>query len=165
MAVRHWFDLCCDVFKSIGLTSCPNEACPFYGTILPNHPPIYVGLFVDDIIYFSKDPLVEQYFEQTLQQDLEVKFMGQADWYLEMRLKWGQDEDGNPTCFVSQDIYIQHIIANMKLTTANTNPSTMKTYCSSLLVDFIPQQEYSESEQHELTKLYQSFVGMLNWYA
>ena len=164
MAARHWFDLCCEVFQSIGLTSCPNEPCIFYGTILPNHPPIYVGLFVDDIIYFSKDPSVEHHFEKTLQQHLEVKFMGQADWYLGMRLDWGKDNNGNPTCFLSQDAYVQHIVNTMKLSQANTNVK-MTPYRSGFPIDSIPHQEYSENDQKKLTKLYQSFVGMLNWLA
>ena len=164
MAARHWYDLCHDVFVSIGLTSCPNEPCIFHGNILPNHPPLYIGLYVDDIIYFSSDTLVEQAFETELRKHLDVKFLGQADWYLGMRLDWSTDTEGNPTCFVSQDAYIQHIITTMKLHSANTN-SNMTPYRSGYPIDTIPQHNYSEEDQKKLTKLYQSFVGMLNWLA
>ena len=38
----------------------------FYGKLFDNKRPIYVGLYVDDIIYYSKDPTVESHFEKEI---------------------------------------------------------------------------------------------------
>jgi len=51
----------------MGLRSSPkNSPCLFVGTIIPGKPPIYVGIHVDDIIYFSADDDVERKFESLL---------------------------------------------------------------------------------------------------
>ena len=45
---------------SINLSACRNAPCIFHGNPLPNKPPLYVGVYMDDFIYFSTDPDVEQ---------------------------------------------------------------------------------------------------------
>eukprot|EP00957_Ditylum_brightwellii_P119326 9103295-Ditylum_brightwellii.AAC.1 len=47
-------------FKAIGLQSCPNAPCLFHGELLPGHPPIYVGLYVDNFVYFLPSPEVKK---------------------------------------------------------------------------------------------------------
>jgi hypothetical protein len=34
----------------------------FHGILIPGKPPIHVAIYVDDIIFFSADDAVEQYF-------------------------------------------------------------------------------------------------------
>jgi Reverse transcriptase (RNA-dependent DNA polymerase). len=63
---RHWYETAKQALTTIGLKSCPNAPCIFSGPILPDKPPLYVGIYVDDFIYFSSDPEVEQTFETIL---------------------------------------------------------------------------------------------------
>jgi hypothetical protein len=44
--------------KSNGLKKFRESPCLFVGTLIEGEPPIYVGIYVDDIIYFSASDLV-----------------------------------------------------------------------------------------------------------
>jgi hypothetical protein len=49
--------------------------------LVPGEPPIYVGIYVDDIIYFSASDLVEKKFEEKLSSIGTVDFMGQVSLF------------------------------------------------------------------------------------
>jgi hypothetical protein len=63
---RHWYQTASQALTLLNLHPCPNAPCIFTGQILPNKAPIYVGIYVDDFIYFSQDPEVEKAFETML---------------------------------------------------------------------------------------------------
>ena len=58
---HHWYQNLRATFLVIGLKK-KNPQCIFSGSIIPGHPPIYVGLYVDDFIYFSASELVKTEF-------------------------------------------------------------------------------------------------------
>lgn len=60
---RHWFDRANEILQDIGLSPCPHSPCLFHGTLIPGKPKLYLGIYVDDFVYFSKDPEVEKLFE------------------------------------------------------------------------------------------------------
>ncbi|MFN9980541.1 MAG: hypothetical protein ACK53Y_11525, partial [bacterium] len=66
----------------MGLTSSPTSPCLFMGTLIDGEPPIYVGIYVDDIIYFSTSATVEQRFETLLSKLGQVDFMGTVSLFL-----------------------------------------------------------------------------------
>ena len=43
---------------------------------IEGQPPIYVGLYVNNIIYYSKSNKVEEWFEENLKSHVKVDFMG-----------------------------------------------------------------------------------------
>ena len=49
----HWYDLASKIFQDIELSPCPNSSCLFSGTIDKSEAKIYVGLYVDDFLYFG----------------------------------------------------------------------------------------------------------------
>ena len=57
---RHFYDLAVRILTSIGMTQHPYSPCIFFGTPIPGKPPLYLGLYVDDFIYFSEDDEVEK---------------------------------------------------------------------------------------------------------
>lgn len=65
-SARHWFDRATQILQSIGLQPCKHSPCLFKGTIIPNKPPLYLGLYVDDLIYFLTDDEAEKSFETKL---------------------------------------------------------------------------------------------------
>jgi hypothetical protein len=65
-APNLWFEKLSSHLKSMGLRSSANSPCLFFGTIFEGKAPIYVGIYVDDIIYFSQDDEVEWEFEKRL---------------------------------------------------------------------------------------------------
>jgi hypothetical protein len=46
----------------MGLQSSDNSPCLFMGTLIDGEAPIYVGIYVNDIIYFSSSDKVERKF-------------------------------------------------------------------------------------------------------
>jgi len=46
----------------MGLKASDHSPCLFTGVLIPGEPPIYVGIYVDDIIYFSASDNVEKHF-------------------------------------------------------------------------------------------------------
>ncbi len=64
--------------KSMGLKASDHCPCLFTGVLIPGEPPIYIGIYVDDIIYFSASDHVECKFEESLSTIGSVDFMGQV---------------------------------------------------------------------------------------
>lgn len=64
------------------------QKCLFYGTVIPGQPPVYVGIYVDDIIYFSPSDAVEQKFEEGLSTIGSVDYMGQVSLFLGTEFSW-----------------------------------------------------------------------------
>ncbi len=52
------------------------------GTIIEGEPPIYVGIYVDDIIFFSSSDAVERQFKSLLSTIGSVDLMGQVSHFL-----------------------------------------------------------------------------------
>lgn len=68
---------------SLGLRPCANAPCIFHGTIIPREPPLYLGLvFVDDFVYFSANPAVEQKFEEQFSKSYKIDFQGKVSHFL-----------------------------------------------------------------------------------
>jgi hypothetical protein len=66
----------------MGLQSSPNSPCLFVGTLIPGEAPIYVGIYVDDIIYFSPSAVTKRKFEELLSTLGSIDFMGQVTHFL-----------------------------------------------------------------------------------
>ena len=56
---RHWFRALAEALNKVGLKSIPNEDCLFVGNPIEGKPPLYLAMYVDDLVYFLADPEVE----------------------------------------------------------------------------------------------------------
>ena len=77
--------------------------------------PIYAGLYVDDLIYYSKSDKVEEWFENQLKSHVKVDFLGDASWFLGQRYDWQTDPNGNVSCHVSQQAFVKQMLEQFKL--------------------------------------------------
>ena len=161
---RHWYEKAKATLLDIGFTQCPNSPCMFEGRILPDQPPIYLGLYVDDFVYFSQSRQVEKHFEDKFSQQLNVTFENTIDYFLGINHIVTQSDDGHVTIKMEQSAFIEALLREHDLHHDHIN-STMTPYKSGLPVDKIRHQSYSPSHQAYLTKKYQSLVGSLNWLA
>jgi hypothetical protein len=160
---RHWYHLIASQLKAIGLRQTPNEDCLFVGSIIPGHPPLHLAIYVDDIIYFSADPLVEKQFEHDFASRVKVDFMGDADYYLGTHFDWERDSEGHVSCHLSQEGYAHMFVDAMGLQDA-VSSSRMTPYRSGLPIDTIPTgHSLPEAQRDKLRDKYRSFLGMLNW--
>ena len=68
-------------------------------------PPIYVGVYVNDYVYFSYDPAVERDFECLLQVKVKIDIMGPVDWILGTSFDWQHQFNGELSVHLSQAVY------------------------------------------------------------
>ena len=85
---RHWFDRATKILQDIGLNPCPHAPCLFHGEIIPGKAKLYLGIYVDDFVYFSTDPKVESAFEQKLNAKHTTDFMGKVSHFLGLKFQW-----------------------------------------------------------------------------
>eukprot|EP00536_Pseudo-nitzschia_multiseries_P010849 jgi/Psemu1/27247/gm1.27247_g len=68
--------------KEMDFTATIRDPCVFHCTPFKDEPPIYIGMYVNDFVSFSKSDEVEKWFEQSLAAEIKISFMGAASWFL-----------------------------------------------------------------------------------
>ncbi len=86
---KHWYNMASSALLDMGLTQSTHDPCLFHGVPLslthpaqPGDAPITIGLYVDDMVYFSEDDNIEQQFESILASKFKISFMGVVNWFL-----------------------------------------------------------------------------------
>ena len=160
---RHWYDKCHEILKSIGLKRSPNSPCVFSGQILPDKPPLYLGLYVDDFIYFSESQEVEQHFEQEFAKHVtKVTYSHQVDYFLGIKFDCKRHSNTKVTINLSQSAFIENLLIQQNLHTSDVN-TVSSPYRSGHPVDKIQHEPYEQDTQHQYTKRMQSIIGSLTW--
>jgi hypothetical protein len=150
--------------KSMGLKASITSPCLFFGTLIPGEPPIYVGIYVDDIIYFSASNQVESKFEELLSSIGSVDFMGRVSLFLGIEFSWIQHTDGNISVHLAQQSFAESLLESLGLDQMSTS-HYVSPYRPGLSIDSIPHESMSSTERDSLCLAYQSLVGSLNWLA
>jgi hypothetical protein len=78
------------VLHKMGIHQNKYDPCLFTGCVIdpsipadtPSTSPIALGLYVDDCVYFSVDPMVKEKFQRILKELVTVNFMGTVEWFL-----------------------------------------------------------------------------------
>jgi len=159
---RHWYDKAKSLLEKVGLIKCPNAPCMFHGEIVPGKPPLYLGLYVDDFIYFSTDPEVEREFETKLGKLTTVDFMGEVTHFLGIRFQWRQNHHSTKV-HLSQEAFADQLITQAGLNKLSAK-ANITPYRSGFPVDAIPNIYTSCPKlRQELETEYRSYVGSLLW--
>ena len=161
---KHWFDLMTSYLLNCGLTPSKQAPCIYHGHPLPGRPKLYLGLYVDDFIYFSTDPKVEAAFESKLEQQTSLSFLGSLSHFLGIKFTWSQERN-HTTVHLSQEAFADHLIAMAGLDTLSSSPNKTP-YRSGLPVDIIdpaPQESRQSIDFISLQQEYRSLVGSLLW--
>jgi hypothetical protein len=118
----HWYETAKRALLQLNLAPCPNAPCIFTGHIVPNKPPLYVGIYVDDFIYFSSDPSVEQAFVSQLpsQTSLQVEFNGPLHHFLGIKFTHSHTQDGHLSIHMSQEADVNQLLHDNNLHTPTT---------------------------------------------
>lgn len=93
--------------KAMGLQKLEASPCLFTGMLVPGEPPIFVGIYVDGIIYFSLSDVVEKKFEEGLSPIGSVDFMGPVSLFLGTEFSWVTHEDGHLTVSLTQQSFAE----------------------------------------------------------
>jgi len=161
-APKLWYQMLSNHLKDMGLKCCEHSPCLFTGILVPGEQPIFVGIYVDDIIYFSASDTVERKFESLLSSIGQVDFMGQVTLFLGTEFSWVFHPDGNLTVSLTQQSFIETLSESLQV--QSTHHSTFTTpYRAGLSIDSIPTDNLSSSQRDDLRLQYQSLIGSLNW--
>ena len=160
-APRHWYDKFRSLLTSLNLKPCQNAPCIFHGQILPDKPPIYIGVYVDDFVYFSTDPDVEQSFESKLSSLTDVDFMGNVSHFLGIKFTWTR-ADKHLSAHLSQSAFVDNLAQECGFDPLSTkHPKT--PYRSGLPIDSIPCEPMIASDRNKLKLQMQQIMGSLQW--
>ena len=159
---RHWYENSKKVLVSIGIHPSPNEPRVYSETIIPGSVPLYLGMYVDDVIYFLTDPAVEKKFETALSLLLNVEFTGPPQYFLGLKVKYKKVEN-NLSIFLPQQAEATELIHRAGL--SNILTKTNKTsYCTGYQVDKIDTiPNLSLSVRGKIEEDLRSYLGSLNW--
>ena len=161
---RHWYEMARKLLVEMGLTPLPQSPCLFTGTLLPNEPPIYIGLYVDDMIYFSQSDTTLQQFETTFGKTITTTFNGPVDYFLGIKFDYQRHNSKEVSIHMTQTAFVDNLVRDLKLDGAAVGePKT--PYKSGYPVDVIPHETYPQNLQNKYTSLYQHIIGSLNWLA
>jgi hypothetical protein len=158
----------------MGLKQSTHDPCLFHGVpSTPDFPasdtdaPVTVGLYVDDMVYYSTNDASEQRFENILSSQFTNSFMGVVNWFLGTHFTWLTLPDGNISVHLSQVAFAQNLVERYRQQDINFNPH-VTPYRSGLPIDCIQgttPDNMADPSFIRLREQYQSIVGSLNWLA
>jgi hypothetical protein len=152
------------VLESIGLKRMKNSNCMFSGTVIKGQPPLYVGLYVDDFIYFSASDEVEREFETQFGSQVKTTFDGDVNHFLGIVFNNTRHCDGHVSIHMSQEAFIDTLLVKAKLD--GPDSATAPTpYRSGYPIDKIPPKDYPAALQAKITHKMQQLTGSLQWLA
>ena len=146
--------------EDMGFTAMGQDKCVYKCTPIEGQPPIYVGLYVDDLIYYSPSDAVEDWFEDNLKSHLKVDFMGDASWFLGQRYEWHNDEQGKVSCHISQQAMIEGMLEKHNYADIAGSRSP---YRSGLKIVGIKHDGKDPFTKEKLVRTFQSIMGGINW--
>ena len=148
----------------MGLKQTATSPCIFIGNLIEGGPPIYVGIYIDDIIYFSSSDAVEHRFKSLLSTIGNIDFMGKVSHCLGIEFTWKDLPDGHLCVTLTQQSFIESLLDSINVHFDNIS-SYSSPYRAGIHIDSIPHQAMTSSSRDRLCLQYQSLVGSLNWLA
>jgi hypothetical protein len=93
---RHWYDKINAILRLMGLQPSLEDPCLYTGYVHdPANPsikltmaPLCLSIYVDNFVYFSADPAVEELLCRLLAERSTVDFMGIVEWFLGVHFSW-----------------------------------------------------------------------------
>jgi hypothetical protein len=126
--------------------------------------PVYIGIYVDDIIYFSPSDAVEKKFEELLGSVVQADFMGQVSYFLGIEFQWKHHTDGHVTAILTQESFADSLIESLGFEFASSS-TFLTPYRSGLPIDSVQHDDMPSAARDKLRLQYQSLVGSLYWLA
>ena len=141
------------ILKDMGLMASRHNPCLFSGTTNDDsapetiRTPVYVGLYVDDFVFFSESGAEEDRFQQLLSDRLKVDFMGEADFFLGPTFEWNRKSDGGISVMIHQQAFTEHLGTRFGLATANRTV-LMTPYRSGYPIDAVVPPDPDDPNQN-----------------
>jgi hypothetical protein len=163
-APKLWYEMLSSHLKSMGLCQSDISPCIFTGILIPGEPPIFVGIYVDYIIYFSSSDVVEKKFEDLLSSIGSIDFMGQVSLFLGTEFTWVEHVDGHLSVSLTQQSFVETLMDSLHIDRPHQS-SFLTPYLSDCCIDSVPHESMLAMARDDLCLHYQSLVGSFNWLA
>lgn len=161
---RHWFEQAKTILESVGLLQLKNALCVFYGHIRFNLPPIYVAIYIDDFIYFSKSDEAERLFKTEFSKEIKTACDSIISHFLGIAFNCTKNEQGDVSIKLSQEAFAEMLLERFDM--AGPNVHTVATpYRSGCPVDKIPNETYDPITQAKINHKLQQATGCFQWLA
>jgi hypothetical protein len=108
-APKLWYEKLSLHLRPMGLKQSPTSPLLFIGHLIEVSPPMYMGIYVDDIIYFRASDTVEQCCESKLSTIGNVDFMGNVTHFLGIEFTWSDLPDGHLSVNLTQQLFVLYI--------------------------------------------------------
>ena len=113
---KHWYNMFTSILLDIGICSSPHDPCLYTGhvkypsgrAITSSTAPVEVGIYVDDVVFYSTEPAQELLFQRELSKRCKVDFMGDADFFLGIAFMYRRHDDGNLSVHLSRSAFTEH---------------------------------------------------------
>jgi hypothetical protein len=119
------------------------------GTIIEGEPLINVGIYVDNIVYFSTSDAIEQQFEHLLSTIGNDDFMGQVSHFLGIEFTWEHHDDGHLTVSLTQQSFAEDLIESLGFSLASIS-TFLTPYRSGLSIDSVLHENMSPTDRDAL---------------
>ena len=65
-SLGHWYKCIKAELIKMGLTESQHSPCLYSGYLIPNQPPIHIGLYINNFVYYSNNDSVKSYLNTCL---------------------------------------------------------------------------------------------------
>jgi hypothetical protein len=161
------------ILQSINLTPLLEDPCLYSGFIQdPSNPSgtkfvysLSLGLYVDNFVYFSEDPVVKDLFCCLLAQRWKVNFMRIVYWFLGVQYSW-RITPSLVTIHLTQSGFVSNLVESFSLSNRNQTPTATPYWPSIPICSVTPSSEEDKSLALKRQKeAYQSLIGSIGWFA
>ncbi len=171
---QHWYQTIDAILRSVGLI--PSTHDPSFYTSFIRDPrnlsdprnsssPLSLGLYVDNFVYFSKDPKVKKLFECLLHQWIKVDFMGLTEWFLGIHFLW-RFTNLDVAVQLNQFGYAANLVEQFSWYSWDPSPTTTPYHSGVPMNSIAPSadDDTSPAQLHQ-TEAYPSLIGSIGWLA
>ena len=159
---RHWHKKATKVLESLGLKNVHNSQCTYCGIILLGYPSLYVGLYVENLIYFSESSKIKHAFEAQFNEQISTNFHGLVTHFLRLLVQYQQHPSNHVSITLIQELFIDVLLVKTNLNFPLVN-LTLTPYQSGFLVNKITSSTLSRSDQDKHNLHSQQLTSCLQW--
>ena len=170
---HHWYNTISTVLCLIGLNPSLKDPCLYTGFIVdpldPSSPPLSaplsLGMYVDDFVYFLKDPAVEVLFHRLFAKHCKVDFMGIIEWFLGVHFSW-HITPSLVDVHLNQSGFVTNLVKSFAHHSRNKTLTSMP-YCPGVPINSIVPSLVANDSQVQLhcKESYQSLIRSIGWFS
>jgi hypothetical protein len=148
-APKLWYEMLSSHLKSMGLRQSTISPYIFTGVLILGEPPVFVGIYVNDLIYFSCSDVIEKKFEDLLSSIGSVDFMGKVSLFLGTEFTWVEHPDGHLSVSLTQQSFTETLLESLNIDWPSQS-TFLTPYQYECCIDSVPHESMSVMARNDL---------------